>query len=45
MKVNFKIFHVLVGVDDDGKDMTTILVDSLEEPCPNNCDPNSPLNN
>lgn len=34
--------YVLVGVDRDGNDVTTIIADRLA-PCPANCDRNSPL--
>ena len=44
MKVNFKISPVLVGVDNDGKDMTAVLIDRMKE-CPPDCDASSPLNN
>lgn len=38
------ISPVLVGVDNDGKDMTAVLIDGLK-PCPTDCDSVSPLNN
>ena len=36
------ISPVLVGVDQEGRDMTAVLVDELR-PCPNDCDTSSPL--
>ena len=39
-----RLSHVLVGVDENGNDMTSgILVDRMV-PCPTMCDNNSPLN-
>ncbi|MES2618968.1 MAG: hypothetical protein V4613_13910 [Bacteroidota bacterium] len=34
---------ILVGVDAAGHDMTAGIIADLAMPCPNNCDPNSPL--
>ncbi len=34
---------VVVGVDDEGKDITSLILERLD-PCPPKCDPNSPLN-
>lgn len=39
-----QISPILVGVDNNSKDMTAVLVDRLD-PCPTECDPSSPLNN
>lgn len=36
------ISPVLVGVDQEGRDMTAVLVDEFR-PCPNDCDTSSPL--
>ena len=41
MKVNFKI-SLLAGVDNDGKDMTAVLIDRTVN-CPVECDVTSPL--
>lgn len=38
-----KLAAVLIGVDENGKDMTAILIDRGED-CPAACDPTSPLN-
>ena len=37
-----RLSPVLVGVDASGKDMTNVIVDKLD-PCPSQCDPESPL--
>lgn len=36
------ISPVLVGVDNNGKDMTAVLIDEFK-PCPSDCDTSSPL--
>lgn len=38
------ISPVIVGVDEEGKDITAVLIDK-GVPCPDECDSNSPLNN
>ena len=38
------ISPVLVGVDNNGKDLTAVLIDRMSF-CPPNCDASSPLNN
>lgn len=37
-----RISPVLVGVDNDGKDMTSVFLDEFI-PCPSDCDTSSPL--
>ncbi|BCY28299.1 hypothetical protein [Flavobacterium okayamense] len=39
-----QISPVLVGVDEEGRDMTAVILDHFD-PCPTECDSSSPLNN
>jgi hypothetical protein len=39
-----RLSHVLVGVDENGNDMTNGLIVDRMVPCPTMCDNNSPLN-